>query len=83
MAQYISSPSERKCASEHLRRNKQKKSAGKKSIGEKKHLLKSMVRFWVRFCIAFVNILYCGMSNLIVLCGDQEMIWKLGICNRC
>ena len=36
----------------------------------------------VRFFIAFVNILQCGMSNLIVLRGDQEMIWKVGVCNR-
>ena len=34
----------------------------------------------VRFCITVVNILQCGMSNRRVLSGDQEMIWKLGVC---
>ena len=34
------------------------------------------------FFIAFVNILSCGMSNLIVLRGDQKIIWKVGVCNK-
>ena len=35
MVQNVISGNERKCASEHLRRNKQKMSAGKKTIEEK------------------------------------------------
>ena len=36
----------------------------------------------VRFFIVFVNILKCGMSNFIVLRGNQEIILKVGVCNR-
>ena len=27
-------------------------------------------------------IIISGMSNLIALCSNQEMIWKVGVCNR-
>ena len=37
--------------------------------------------FKVRFFIAFVNILQCGMFNLIVFQGDQQITWKVGVCN--
>ena len=39
MVQNVISGNERKCASEHLRRNKQKMSAGKKTIEEKQSIL--------------------------------------------
>ena len=51
MVQYIISPSELKCASEYLRRNKQKMSGGKKIIEEKQNYFigkyaTSQVRFY-------------------------------------
>ena len=53
MVQNIISGSEHKCASEHLRRNKQKMSAGKKTMEEKQAIL------WESMQCVLGKIFYC------------------------
>ena len=62
--------------------------SNKKWALERKPWKKNKLFHW-KACNVFCKILYCirkyfimWMSNLIVLRGDQEMIWKVCVCDR-
>ena len=57
-------------------------SVRKKTIEEKENIPLESVQHFRRDFVSQSQIFYNEMSNLKVLCGDQEMIWKTGVCKR-